>query len=68
MNQPPRRATAKPPRLSIETLLDREVSALDHLVAEVRDGISGPRHFDELEQRADRIGHGVRDAFRKGRL
>lgn len=53
-------------RLSIATLLDAQVEALDGLMAEVRLGIRNQRHFDELEERADTIGRGLRCAFREG--
>jgi hypothetical protein len=54
-------------RPSIEQLLDHEVDALDGLIAQVRGGIGNQRHFDELEEQANLIGQGLRDAFRKGR-
>lgn len=52
-------------KLSIETKLDRQVCALDELVAEVRGGIRDQRHFDRLEERANAISAGVIGAFRK---
>lgn len=57
--------TAKPAP-SIEQLLDREIDALDQLMADVRGGIRGPEHFDRLEAEATRIAGALRDAFRRG--
>ena len=53
-------------RPTIEMLLDREVRALDGLMAEVRLGIRNQRHFDELEEQAAQIGAHIRAAFREG--
>lgn len=52
---------------SIETLLDRELTAFDQLMAEVRVGIRNATHYDQLEERARSISRGLTDAFRKGR-
>jgi len=49
---------------ALATLIDREIDALDALAAEVRGGVRGPRHFDELEARASGIGQRLRAAFR----
>lgn len=35
-------------------------------MAELSLGIRNQRHFDDLEERADAIGKGLRDAFRRG--
>lgn len=35
-------------------------------MAELSLGIRNQRHFDDLEERADSIGRGLRDAFRRG--
>lgn len=53
-------------RPTIDTLLDREVAALDGLMAEVRLGIRNQRHFDTLEELAAGIGARIRAAFREG--
>ena len=53
---------AKP--LSLATLLDHEVSALDEVVADVRGGVRDAAHFDALEQRVTDIAMGLRAAFR----
>ncbi len=52
-------------RADIEQLLDGELNAFDQLMAEVRQGIRGPAHFDALEERASRIATGLRAAFRQ---
>lgn len=57
---PGRRVT--PPALA--TLLDREVDALDRLVASVRLGVTSAARFDELEERAQGIGRRIARAFR----
>ena len=54
------------PRPSVEQLLDRQVDALDGLLADVRLGIRNQRHFDDLEARAETIGRAIRGAFRDG--
>lgn len=54
------------PAPSIEQLLDGAVDDLDQLMADVRGGICGPKHFDRLEAEATRIAGSLRDAFRKG--
>lgn len=51
-------------RPSLATLVDRQVDALDKLVAELRGGIRGPSHFNELEARAQEIGRALVSAFR----
>ncbi|MDE8654789.1 hypothetical protein [Novosphingobium album (ex Liu et al. 2023)] len=51
--------------VSLGTLLDREVDALDALLSEVRGGIRGPAHFDRLEEKACAIGARLRAAFRE---
>ena len=51
--------------VSMETALDRQVTALDELVGEVRSGIRDQRHFDALEERAQAISAGVLAPFRK---
>jgi hypothetical protein len=51
-------------RADIEQLLDVELGAFDQLMAEVRQGIRGPAHFDALEERASGIASGLRGAFR----
>lgn len=53
-------------RPSIELLLDREVAALDEIMAEVRGGIRHQRHLDELEERATAVAAGLIAAFRGG--
>lgn len=54
---------------SIETLLDRELTKFDELMAEVRgSGIRNAVHYDQLEERARSISRGLIDAFRKGRV
>lgn len=53
-----------PERPSIGTLIDRQIDALDALASEVRGGIRGPVHFEALEERAQAIGDGLRQAFR----
>jgi hypothetical protein len=50
---------------SLETLLDREVEAFDQVMSEVRNGVRGPAHYDELEERVTTIASGMRAAFRK---
>jgi hypothetical protein len=62
----PLRSNIRPRRPSVDQLLDEQVDALDTLVGEVRRGIRGPAHFDELEERASAIGTSVRAAFREG--
>lgn len=52
-------------KVSIETKLDRQVCALDELVAEVRSGIRDQRHFDQLEERAKAISVALAGAFRR---
>lgn len=57
----------RPPlRTSLVTLIDREVEALDGLLAELRLGPRDQRHYDALEERAQAIGAGIVAAFRKG--
>lgn len=57
-----------PPRpLSLATLLDREVEALDGVMGEVRGGVRDAVHFDALEQRVTDIAMGLRAAFRSAR-
>lgn len=51
-------------RPSLATLVDRQVDKLDELMAELRGGIRGPSHFDELEARAQEIGQALVSAFR----
>ncbi len=51
-------------RPSVATLVDRQIDALDALVSELRGGIRGPAHFDELEARAHEIGTALVGAFR----
>lgn len=53
-------------RPSVETLCAEQSGALDSLMAELSLGIRNQRHFDDLEERADAIGKGLRDAFRRG--
>lgn len=62
--RPLRRAAATAEQ-SIEQLLDEQVDRLDRLVAEVRAGIRGPAHYDQLEEQANGIASGLRKAFRK---
>ena len=50
---------------SIEQQLDGAVDALDRLIAEVRGGIRGPAHYDQLESEARAIGDRLQRAFRK---
>ena len=57
------RTSARP---SLEQLLDEQICALDRVIGEVRLGLRGPSHFDELEQRAHTIAAGLRKAFRTG--
>ena len=52
---------------SLEALLDHEITALDRLLGDVRAGVRGARHFDELEERAQAIGKNVPAAFRTSR-
>lgn len=54
------------PRPSVVQLLDREVSALDELMADLRSGPLGQGHFDALEERAHGIAARIRGAFRGG--
>lgn len=63
MKRIPPRDARRP--LSLETLLDIEVSALDGVMAEVRRGIRDAVHFDALEQRVTDIAMGLRAAFRE---
>lgn len=53
-------------RPSVESLCVEQSGALDSLMAELSLGIRNQRHFDDLEERADAIGRGLRDAFRRG--
>lgn len=53
--------------VSIETLLDREVDALDQLVGDARGGIRGAAHFDMIEDKANGIADRLRAAFRERR-
>ena len=53
------------PRLERE--LDAGASALDSLLAEVRLGVRDPRHYDNLEERAEEMCEAVRGAFRGAR-
>lgn len=53
------------PAPTIEQQLDREVDALDRLVGEVRHGICGPAHYDQLEEQAEAIARRLRKVFRK---
>jgi hypothetical protein len=55
------------PKVSIVLLVDREVDALDGLLAALRNGPISPRQYDALEERAQGIGDRLRDAFRKGK-
>lgn len=57
--------TAKTP--TIGELLDDQLSEFDELLRDVRGGIRSPAQFDELEERASRIGQKIRDAFRSRR-
>ncbi len=53
-------------RIGIAVLVDREVDALDGLLAELRLGPRDQRHYDALEERAQAIAARLVDAFRKG--
>ena len=57
-------ARSKQARPSLELLLDREQDAFDDLLREVRAGIRGGSHYDELESRADALATNIRRAFR----
>ena len=50
---------------SLEQLLDRQVEALDGIMAELRAGLSNQRHYDELEERAAVVSKNLRAAFRE---
>lgn len=65
MSRLPPRGARRP--ISLETLLDSEVAALDDVMAEVRRGIRDAVHFDALEQRVTDIAMGLRAAFREKR-
>ncbi len=52
---------------TIGDLLDDQLTQFDELLRDVRGGIRSPSHFDELEERANRIGQNMRDAFRSRR-
>jgi hypothetical protein len=58
------RPNTQPRAVSLATLLDREVDALDQLVGAVRHGICGARQFDEFEEQAQRIARNLVGAFR----
>lgn len=51
----------------IERMLDDASARLDELLGEVRAGVRGAEHFDELESRAAGIASDLRRAFRGGR-
>lgn len=57
-------AASKP---DMVTQLDRQVDALDRLMAELRQGIRSQGHFDELETRARAIAWSITAAFRGDR-
>lgn len=59
-----RRAAPAP---TIADLLDDQLSCFDDLLRDVRGGIRSGEHYDQLEERASRIGQAMRDAFRRGR-
>ena len=61
------RRTFAPARLTLATLLDAEVSALDQVMAEVRGGVRDQGHFEALEQRVTDIAMGLRAAFREAK-
>lgn len=65
MRQLPPRSARRP--VSLETLLDAEVAALDDVMAEVRRGVRDAVHFDALEQKVTDIAMGLRAAFREKR-
>ena len=54
-------------RPSIYALLGEQRAALESLEAEVGLGIGDQRHYDDLEERAQRIARAIPRAFREGR-
>lgn len=65
----PARSTAtSPARPSIGDLLDDQLTEFDRLLRDVRGGVRSAEQYDLLEERANRIGQGLRDAFRRGRV
>ena len=50
--------------LSLEVNISEAQSEIDQLLAEISGGVRDQRHFDELEERASRIGEQLRFAFR----
>ncbi|EJU13663.1 hypothetical protein LH128_07612 [Sphingomonas sp. LH128] len=57
-----RRLTSRPE--SLEVLLDREQENFDRIMSEIRPGVDGPAHYDELEERVDEMCRRMRAAFR----
>ena len=60
---PPRKAGKR----SLEQQLAEAQGQLDELLGEVTCGIRNSTHFDQLEERGNAIGAGIRRAFRGGR-
>lgn len=51
-------------RPSLESQLAEASGQLDQLLGEISRGIRNPTHFDQLEERGNAIGAGIRRAFR----
>ncbi|MBB3035393.1 hypothetical protein [Alteriqipengyuania lutimaris] len=49
---------------SLEQQLTEAQAQLDEVLGEVTAGIRNPTHFDQLEERGNAIGAGIRRAFR----
>ena len=59
-----RRPAMQATKPSLERQLAEAQSQLDELLGEVTGGIRNSTHFDQLEERANAIGAGLRRAFR----
>lgn len=59
-----RRPAVQVAKPSLERQLAEAQGQLDELLSEVTGGIRNSTHFDQLEERANAIGAGLRRAFR----